>query len=52
MTPHQFAISVVEKLQYAGYEALWAGGCVRDWLLKRQPKDYEVATNATHDQIL
>ena len=46
-----FSIDVVRKLRTAGYEAFWAGGCVRDQLLGRQPKDYDVATNATPDQI-
>ncbi len=47
----EFAISIVKKLHDAGYQALWAGGCVRDQWLGRQPKDYDVATNATPDQI-
>jgi len=40
------AIAVVHRLRAAGYEALLAGGCVRDELLGRTPKDYDVATNA------
>lgn len=51
MTPREFAIETVEKLQLAGYTALWAGGCVRDSLLNREPKDYDVATSALPDQI-
>lgn len=51
MTPREFAIEVVEKLQAASFEALWAGGCVRDQLLNLQPKDYDVATNAVPEQI-
>lgn len=47
----QFAISVVRKLREAGYEALWAGGCVRDQLLGIEPSDYDVATNARPDEI-
>jgi poly(A) polymerase len=47
----QFAIDVVRKLRDAGFEALWAGGCVRDQLLGLEPKDYDVATNATPNQI-
>ena len=43
----RFAIEVVEQLRAAGYEAYWAGGCVRDELLGRTPKDYDVATSAT-----
>jgi poly(A) polymerase len=46
-----FALEVVEKLRGAGYEALWAGGCVRDQLLGLAPKDYDVATSAKPDEI-
>ncbi len=49
--PREFATQVVEKLVSAGYEALWAGGCVRDLLLGRTPKDYDVATNARPEQV-
>jgi poly(A) polymerase len=42
----EFAIAVVRRLQEAGHRALWAGGCVRDFLLGRVPKDYDVATDA------
>ncbi|MCG3181972.1 MAG: CCA-adding enzyme [Planctomycetes bacterium] len=42
---------VVRVLRAAGHEALLAGGCVRDLLLKREPKDYDVATSATPDQV-
>ncbi len=47
----QFALRLVKRLHDAGYEALWAGGCVRDELLGRQPSDYDVATNATPERI-
>jgi tRNA nucleotidyltransferase/poly(A) polymerase len=50
-SPQRFALHVVERLQRAGYLALWAGGCVRDRLLQRVPKDYDVATNATPEEI-
>jgi poly(A) polymerase len=46
-----FAIEVVSALRAAGFEAYWAGGCVRDTLIGRQPKDYDVATNATPPAI-
>ncbi|MEX0586183.1 MAG: CCA tRNA nucleotidyltransferase, partial [Pirellulales bacterium] len=46
-----FALEIVRRLRDAGHEALWAGGCVRDQLLGLAPKDYDVATNATPDQI-
>jgi poly(A) polymerase len=46
-----FALEIVQKLRGAGFEALWAGGCVRDELLGIAPKDYDVATSATPYQI-
>jgi tRNA nucleotidyltransferase/poly(A) polymerase len=51
MTPREFAISVVQRLQSAGFQALWAGGCVRDQLMGNQPKDYDVATNAKPEEV-
>ena len=47
----RFAEEVVRRLRGAGFEAYWAGGCVRDQLLGRTPKDYDVATNAVPDQV-
>ncbi len=47
----RFALEVVRRLREAGYEAYWAGGCVRDELLHRPPKDYDVATEARPEQI-
>jgi tRNA nucleotidyltransferase/poly(A) polymerase len=47
----EFALDVVKKLRVAGYESLWAGGCVRDQLLKLEPKDYDVATSAKPEEI-
>ena len=51
---HQFsrhAVSIVERLQQAGYQAYLVGGCVRDLLLNLPPKDFDVATSATPEQI-
>ncbi|WP_282339593.1 MULTISPECIES: polynucleotide adenylyltransferase PcnB [Pseudomonas] len=45
------AVSVVERLQKAGYEAYVVGGCVRDLLLNYTPKDFDVATSATPEQV-
>ncbi len=42
---------VVSRLKEAGYEAYLVGGCVRDLLLGREPKDFDVATNAHPDQV-
>src|SRR5208282_6236440 len=46
------ALKIVETLRACGYEAYFAGGCVRDLLLGREPADYDVATNATPDVVL
>jgi tRNA nucleotidyltransferase/poly(A) polymerase len=46
-----WAVQVVSRLRAAGYEAYWAGGCVRDQLLGRAAKDYDVATNARPDEV-
>jgi poly(A) polymerase len=42
---------IVRVLRDAGHEALLAGGCVRDLLLHREPKDYDVATSAAPDTV-
>ncbi len=44
--------SVVEVLEKGGYEAYLVGGCVRDLFLGRTPKDWDVTTNATPEQII
>src|ERR1700733_12990352 len=46
------AASVVETLRKRGFQAYFVGGCVRDLLLGRKPKDYDVATDATPSQVL
>lgn len=51
-TQRQLAERVVRTLREAGHEALLAGGCVRDLLLGRIPKDYDVATSARPDEVL
>lgn len=45
------AISVCDGLHGAGYKAYVVGGAVRDLLLGRHPKDYDVATDATPEQV-
>ena len=45
------ALDVVHTLQDAGYEAYIVGGAVRDLLLGLRPKDFDVATNATPEQV-
>ena len=51
MNQKQFASEVTVSLQRAGHTAYWAGGCVRDAILGRAPKDYDVATSATPDEV-
>jgi len=46
------ALHVVQRLQGAGHVAYWAGGCVRDRLMGRPPKDYDVATSARPEEVL
>ncbi len=45
------ALRVIERLHKAGYEAFLVGGAVRDLILDRDPKDYDIATNATPEEI-
>ena len=45
------AREAVVRLQAAGFTAYWAGGCVRDMLMQRDPRDIDIATNAVPDEI-
>ena len=45
------AVSIIRTLQGSGFQAEMVGGCVRDLLLGWSPKDFDVVTNATPDQI-
>lgn len=45
------AIDVVQTLKRSGFEAYIVGGAVRDLLLGLRPKDFDVATNATPEQV-
>ena len=45
------AANIVRQLQAAGFSAFWVGGCVRDFLLGREPDDYDIATDARPEQI-
>lgn len=47
----QTSIEIVEKLKSHGYETYWAGGTVRDLLLGKDPKDYDIVTSAKPDEI-
>ena len=52
MTHKEAAIEIIKKLREAGFTALMAGGCVRDMLLGRAAKDYDVATNAHPEEVM
>ncbi len=45
------ALKVLYRLDKAGYQAFLVGGCVRDAMLGLHPKDFDVATNATPDEV-
>src|SRR2546427_7531628 len=45
------ATEIVRRLQQAGFAAFWVGGCVRDFLLGRQPEDYDIVTSALPEQV-
>jgi poly(A) polymerase len=45
------AVKIVQELKGAGYEAHLVGGCVRDLLLGRTPKDFDIATDAQPEEI-
>ena len=51
-TSRPLAEHVVTRLKQSGFNAYFVGGCVRDLLLGRQPKDFDVSTNAAPDQVL
>ena len=49
IAPH--ITEIIAGLQEAGYEAYLVGGAVRDFLLQRQPKDYDISTSATPEEV-
>lgn len=49
--PRKLAADIVRRLQAAGFSAFWVGGCIRDFLLGREPGDYDIATSALPEQI-
>jgi len=52
MKSRELANSICDSLRGSGYQALLVGGCVRDLLLRREPADYDVTTDATPDQVM
>ncbi|MBI3666002.1 MAG: CCA tRNA nucleotidyltransferase [Acidobacteria bacterium] len=51
MTAHELAIDITKTLHRAGQAAYLAGGCVRDMLLGREPKDFDVVTDAPPGRV-
>lgn len=52
MNARSAAVEIAQTLIRQGHIAFLAGGCVRDFLLDRKPKDYDVVTSATPQQVL
>ena len=51
-TKREAATAIVRRLRSEGFQAYLVGGCVRDLVMGRTPKDYDVTTDATPDQVL
>ena len=51
MNGRQLADYICRILRDRGHQAYLAGGCVRDLLLRREPVDYDVATDATPERV-
>lgn len=47
-----YVLEALEKLKKAGFEAYIIGGCVRDFLMDKTPKDWDLTTNARPEQTL
>jgi poly(A) polymerase len=52
MTPRELAEQICATLRWHGHQAYLVGGCVRDLILKREPADYDVATDARPERVL
>ncbi len=48
----QAATQIVQRLREAGFAAYFVGGCVRDIVMDREPKDFDVATSALPAQVI
>ena len=48
----EYVTRVTETLEKAGFEAFLVGGCVRDLILGREPKDWDITTNAKPEEII
>jgi len=51
LTNNQAALEILKTLRDRGHHAYFVGGCVRDMLLDRPPREHDIATDATPDQI-
>src|SRR5579862_656541 len=52
MNAKESAVRIVKALRERGRQAYLVGGCVRDLLLGREPADFDVATDATPEQVM
>jgi poly(A) polymerase len=52
MNPKEHAVEIAKGLRERDYQAFLVGGCVRDLLLGREPADFDVATDATPEQVM
>jgi poly(A) polymerase len=50
-SPREEAVSIARRLRERGFEAFFAGGCVRDRLLGLEPQEFDIATSATPEQV-
>ena len=48
----EYVTRVTETLKNAGFEVFLVGGCVRDLIMNREPKDWDITTNANPEQII
>jgi poly(A) polymerase len=46
------ALEILARLRHEGHQAYLVGGCVRDLVMGREPKDFDVSTSATPDQVV
>lgn len=46
------ALKILKQLREAGHQAFWVGGCVRDLMMGRDPKDYDIATSAKPAEVM
>ncbi|HEX7654050.1 MAG TPA: CCA tRNA nucleotidyltransferase, partial [Verrucomicrobiae bacterium] len=47
----ELARGIVQRLRAAGFAGFWVGGCVRDFLLGREPHDFDIATDGRPEQV-